>query len=112
MSWRIGVVAVCAGLLVGVAGCAKSTPPDEESKPAAGGEKQNQAPEAESKGEQPAEKKSATSEESAGGFGGGVQVGEQAPEFTLRDQEGNERTLEGLLLDGPVALVFYRSADW
>jgi hypothetical protein len=42
----------------------------------------------------------------------GLKVGEKAPEFTLKDQAGNERSLRGLLKDGPVALVFYRSASW
>jgi len=39
-------------------------------------------------------------------------VGEKAPEFTLLDQTGAERSLTGLLKDGNVALVFYRSASW
>jgi AhpC/TSA family len=42
----------------------------------------------------------------------GVKVGEKAPAFTLKDQEGKERSLEELLKKGKVALVFYRSADW
>jgi hypothetical protein len=42
----------------------------------------------------------------------GLKVGEKAPEFTLKDQAGNERSLRDLLKDGPVALVFYRSASW
>ncbi|MFO0906885.1 MAG: hypothetical protein U0794_00740 [Isosphaeraceae bacterium] len=41
-----------------------------------------------------------------------LQVGEKAPGFTLRDQEGRERKLGDLLAKGTVALVFYRSADW
>ncbi len=40
------------------------------------------------------------------------QVGEKAPRFTLKDQEGKERSLDELLKKGKVALVFYRSADW
>lgn len=39
-------------------------------------------------------------------------VGDQAPDFRLLDQQGKERTLDELLADGNVALVFYRSADW
>lgn len=39
-------------------------------------------------------------------------VGGKAPSFTLKDQDGNERSLEDLLKKGKVALVFYRSADW
>ena len=42
----------------------------------------------------------------------GLQVGEKAPKFTLKDQEGKERSLDDLLKKGKVALVFYRSADW
>lgn len=42
----------------------------------------------------------------------GLKVGEKAPTFTLRDQEGKERSLDDLLKKGKVALVFYRSADW
>jgi cytochrome oxidase Cu insertion factor (SCO1/SenC/PrrC family) len=42
----------------------------------------------------------------------GIKVGEKAPEFKLKDQAGEERTLSSMLKDGPVALVFYRSASW
>lgn len=42
----------------------------------------------------------------------GVKVGDKAPKFTLKDQAGKERSLDELLKNGPVALVFYRSADW
>ena len=42
----------------------------------------------------------------------GLKVGEPAPRFTLKDQEGNERSLDEFLKKGKVALVFYRSADW
>jgi AhpC/TSA family len=42
----------------------------------------------------------------------GLKVGEKAPEFKLKDQAGEERTLSTMLKDGPVALVFYRSASW
>ena len=42
----------------------------------------------------------------------GIKVGEKAPEFKLKDQAGEDRTLSALLKDGPVALVFYRSASW
>lgn len=42
----------------------------------------------------------------------GINVGAQAPSFELPDQEGNNRSLSGLLAQGKVALVFYRSADW
>jgi peroxiredoxin len=42
----------------------------------------------------------------------GLNVGEKAPEFKLKDQNRNERSLTTLLKDGNVALVFYRSASW
>ena len=42
----------------------------------------------------------------------GLKVGAKAPRFTLKDQEGKERSLDELLKKGKVALVFYRSADW
>ncbi len=42
----------------------------------------------------------------------GIKVGEKAPAFKLKDQTGTERELAALLKDGPVALVFYRSASW
>lgn len=42
----------------------------------------------------------------------GLKVGEKAPKFTLKDQEGRERSLDDLLKKGKVALVFTRSADW
>jgi cytochrome oxidase Cu insertion factor (SCO1/SenC/PrrC family) len=42
----------------------------------------------------------------------GVKAGEQAPKFTLKDQEGKDRGLDEFLERGKVALVFYRSANW
>ncbi|NOZ41340.1 MAG: hypothetical protein GXP24_14105 [Planctomycetes bacterium] len=39
-------------------------------------------------------------------------VRDQAPNFRLQDQEGQDRTLESLLAEGKVAIVFHRSADW
>lgn len=42
----------------------------------------------------------------------GLQVGEKAPAFTLKDQAGKERTLAEFTKAGKVALVFYRSAAW
>ena len=42
----------------------------------------------------------------------GLAIGQRAPAFTLKDQNGIEVSLEVLLKKGPVALVFYRSADW
>ena len=42
----------------------------------------------------------------------GLKIGEKAPAFTLKDQNGKDRTLEEFTQQGKVALVFYRSADW
>ena len=42
----------------------------------------------------------------------GLNVGEKAPAFRLKDQNDRDVFLESLLKKGPVALVFYRSADW
>lgn len=42
----------------------------------------------------------------------GVAVGQKAPGFTLKDQNDLEVSLAALLKKGPVALVFFRSADW
>ena len=41
-----------------------------------------------------------------------IAVGDQAPAFQLRDQNGDEVSLSDLLAAGKVALVFYRSAHW
>jgi len=41
-----------------------------------------------------------------------LEVGAKAPNIALKDQNGVERKLSDLLSKGPVALVFYRSADW
>lgn len=42
----------------------------------------------------------------------GVAVGQKAPDFTLKDQSARDVSLAALLKKGPVALVFFRSADW
>jgi cytochrome oxidase Cu insertion factor (SCO1/SenC/PrrC family) len=42
----------------------------------------------------------------------GLKVGTKAPAFTLKDQNGKDRSLDELLKKGKVALVFYRSAGW
>ena len=42
----------------------------------------------------------------------GLKVGAKAPSFSLKDQQGKERSLDEFLGKGKVALVFYRSADW
>ena len=36
-----------------------------------------------------------------------MERGDLAPDFTLKDQSGNERTLSTMLLNGPVVLFFY-----
>jgi len=42
----------------------------------------------------------------------GLNVGEKAPAFTLKDQAGKERTLDEFTKAGKVAIVFHRSASW
>ncbi len=42
----------------------------------------------------------------------GLPVGKPAPAFTLKDQNDKEVSLSSLLKKGPVALVFFRSAEW
>jgi peroxiredoxin len=42
----------------------------------------------------------------------GINVGDHAPAFTLKNAAGTDVSLAGLLARGKVALVFYRSADW
>ncbi|MES2883231.1 MAG: peroxiredoxin-like family protein [Pseudomonadota bacterium] len=44
----------------------------------------------------------------AGIEGKALRVGERAPGFRLRDQQGQAVELEGLLMDGPAVLLFYR----
>jgi len=44
--------------------------------------------------------------------GPGPAVGEPALPFTLPDQHGKARALDEFLGHGPVAVVFFRSADW
>ena len=42
----------------------------------------------------------------------GLRIGQAAPAFSLKDQNGKVVSLDALLKKGPVALVFFRSADW
>lgn len=42
----------------------------------------------------------------------GPQVGEKVPDFALKDQRGQVRTLESLMGPKGLVLVFNRSADW
>jgi len=41
-----------------------------------------------------------------------LKAGDAAPDFTLKDADGNEHSLSKQLKESKVALVFYRSADW
>ncbi|MGB0580654.1 MAG: hypothetical protein ACPGVU_13195 [Limisphaerales bacterium] len=41
-----------------------------------------------------------------------LKVGAKAPEFTLKDQRGNDQSLASMLQNGKVAVIFHRSADW
>lgn len=40
-----------------------------------------------------------------------IKVGDKAPDFTLKDTEGQEVSLSSLLGDGPVVITFYRG-NW
>ncbi len=42
----------------------------------------------------------------------GLKIGDPAPGFTLKDQNGLEVSLSDLVKKGPVAVVFHRSAEW
>jgi peroxiredoxin len=42
----------------------------------------------------------------------GPKLGVKAPSFTLKDQNGKDRSLDEFLKKDKVALVFYRSASW
>lgn len=42
----------------------------------------------------------------------GIAVGQIAPEFTLKDQNGRDVSLTDLRKKGPVAVVFIRSVEW
>lgn len=42
----------------------------------------------------------------------GPKAGSEIEDFVLMDQTGTERRFSDLLSDGPVAVVFHRSADW
>ena len=41
-----------------------------------------------------------------------LKVGAEVADFTLKDQNGKDTSLTKMLAEKPVALVFYRSADW
>jgi hypothetical protein len=42
----------------------------------------------------------------------GPQVGQQVPDFSLKDQSGTTRTLDSIMGPKGAMLVFIRSADW
>jgi cytochrome oxidase Cu insertion factor (SCO1/SenC/PrrC family) len=42
----------------------------------------------------------------------GVKIGETAPDFTLEGHDGRQYTLSEMVKNGPVAVMFYRSAHW
>ena len=42
----------------------------------------------------------------------GPQVGAALPDFSLRDQHGEARSLKSLLGPNGALIVFFRSADW
>ncbi len=42
----------------------------------------------------------------------GPQVGQQVPDFSLKDQSGETRTLNSIMGPKGAMLVFIRSADW
>ena len=43
----------------------------------------------------------------------GPDIGETVPDFTLKDQDGNDTSLKDLLAkEGTTVLVFHRSANW
>ena len=42
----------------------------------------------------------------------GPKVGERVPPFSLKDQNGSERTLDSIMGPKGAMLVFFRSADW
>jgi hypothetical protein len=42
----------------------------------------------------------------------GPEIGEKVPQFSLKDQSGQTRTLNNLMGANGLLLVFSRSADW
>lgn len=38
--------------------------------------------------------------------------GSKAPSFTLKDQNGQDQSLDAMLKNGKVAVIFHRSAHW
>jgi cytochrome oxidase Cu insertion factor (SCO1/SenC/PrrC family) len=42
----------------------------------------------------------------------GPKVGEALPDFSLPDQQGQQRSLKSVLASKGAVIVFFRSADW
>lgn len=42
----------------------------------------------------------------------GLEVGQQVPAFSARDQEGRNQSLKSIMGPKGAMLVFFRSADW
>lgn len=42
----------------------------------------------------------------------GPQIGEQVPDFSLKDENGSMRSLKSIMGPQGAMLVFFRSADW
>lgn len=57
-------------------------------------------------------KKPAAQKSSAQAFSPGIEVGKKVPAIALKDQKGEQVSVQSMLQTGPVALVVYRSADW
>ena len=51
-------------------------------------------------------------ETASSGLTAGLRVGDSAPDFTLKSADGKDVSLKDLLAPGPIALVFFRSAEW
>lgn len=118
MLWKsVLPFAVCSLLLL--CSCSKSEPPVDDSSTSVSDIPETN-PAAESSAEetqkdqsiQEESPKTAETQEPEVSDGPGIEVGEKAPAFTLKDQNGKEQALEDLLKKSSVALVFYRSADW
>ena len=113
---RKSVLPVVGCALLLFCSCSKSEPPGNDSS-TSGGEAE---PSAESSAGETQKDRSAQEESSKtadtqapeASNRPGIKVGEKAPAFKLKDQHGNEQSLEYLVKQGSVALVFYRSADW
>ena len=113
---RKSVLPVVGCTLLLFCSCSKSEPPGDDS--STSGEVTEQSVEnsaAETQKEQNKQEespKTVETQEPDASAGPGIKVGEKAPAFKLKDQHGGEQSLEDLVKQGSVALVFYRSADW